>query len=167
MHEPSPLTKGPCCVFRCKQKEGSCHIFWFAWYENSGGFAINGTCGLFGVKWDFLLGCLHLDAICQLYCGRPGSILTWFYSKFVMGQIQELKVNMVIYLHAHKQAHFVRRFWWLLVWIFLVWLPGPGMQAAHIWQLHRGRWKYILLQIPTIHTLTCLDLFLYFTFVDM
>lgn len=116
--------------FGWKQREGGCHIFWFAWYENSSGFAINGTCGLFGVKWDFLLGCLHLDAICQLYCGRPGSVLAWFYSKFVMGPIQEWKVNMVIYLHAHKQAHFVRRLWWLLVWKYLVWLLLSDCQTS-------------------------------------
>lgn len=169
MHEPSPLTKRPCCVLAESKREGGCHIFWFAWYENSGGFAINGTCGLFGVKWDFLLGCLHLDAICQLYCGRPGSILAWFYSKFVMGPIQELKVNMVIYLHAHKQAHFVWRLWWLLVWRFLVWLPPlePGVQATHIPQLHAGRWnlhpaRRIVGLIKPGHVL-----FLQFTFVEM
>lgn len=66
--------------------------------------------------------------------------LAWFYSEFVMGPIQELKVNMVIYLHAHKQAHFVRRFWWLLEWRFqlAVYVPEPDAKAASEW-LHRGR----------------------------
>lgn len=111
-----PINGGAVLCFGCKASGGGLSyllicLIWKQWC-----FAINGTCGLFGVKLDFLLGCLHLDAICQLYCGRRGSILAWFYSKFVMGPIQELKVNMVIYLHARKQAHVVRRSWWLLEW---------------------------------------------------
>lgn len=111
-----PINRGALLCFGCKQGEGGCHIIWFAWYENSGGLQSMEPVVYLGWNEIFLLGCLHLDAICQLYCGRPGSILARFYSKFVMGPIQGLKVNMVIYLHAHKQTHFVRHFWWLLEW---------------------------------------------------
>lgn len=51
----------------------------------------------------FFIGCLHLDAICPLYCGRRGGGLAPFYSKFVTEPIQEQKVNTGIYLHARKR----------------------------------------------------------------
>lgn len=56
----------------------------------------------------FFIGCLHLDAICWLYCGRRGGggVLAPFYSKFVTEQ----KVNMLfIYMHANGRLRWGRQ----------------------------------------------------------
>lgn len=159
MHEPSPLTKGPCCVLAASKGRGA--VISFDLPDMKTVVVLQSMEPVVYLGWNeiFLLGCLHLNAICQLYCGRPGSVLTWFYSKFVMGPIQELKVNMVIYLHAHKQADFVRHSWWLLVWRFPCLAACAGVWCADspyktITQRDDGNTFFSMFRWAD-HTLTC------------
>lgn len=108
-----PINWGAMLCFGCKLGEGGCHIFWFAWYENSGGLQSIEPVVYLGWNeifyWDV---CISMQ-FSSFIVADPGASLLDFTVNLSWGQYKSRKwIWLFIYMHSNRHT----RFWWLSEW---------------------------------------------------
>lgn len=111
-----PIKWGAVLCFGCKQGEGGCHIFWFAWYENSGGLQSMEPVVYLGWNeifyWDV---CISMQFASFIVADLGASLLD-FTVNLSWGQYKSWKwIWLFIYMHK-TGAVCKRRLRWLPEW---------------------------------------------------
>lgn len=100
-----PINRGAVLCFGCKRGEGGCHIFWFAWYENSGGLQSMEPVVYLGWNeifyWDV---CISMQ-FAGFIVADPGASALDFTVNLSWGQYKSRKwIWLFIYMQANRRT---------------------------------------------------------------
>lgn len=150
MHEPSPLTKGPCCVLAASKGRGA--VISFDLPDMKTVVVLQSMEPVVYLGWNEIFYwdvCISMQFASFIVDG-PGASSLDFTVNLSWGQYKSWKwIWLFIYMHTNRHTLLgVSDDCWYgdslsgcLCWSLVC-------KAAHIRQLHRGRWKYILLHVP-------------------
>lgn len=165
--------------FGCKQREGGCHIFWFAWYENSGGLQSMEPVVYLGWNeifyWDVCISMQFASFIVVV----PGASSLDFTVNLSWGQYKCWKwIWLFIYMHTnrHTLLGISDDCWngdssWLYMCWSLVWRQPIRMITQRKGKHIRGALHVtvtdITIKLPKLIAYITTIIFLYFKFSEM